>query len=102
MNQSTSDDSNDDLVARVRLLETLESGVLDSIECPKCGKLTISVWFTRLGANEYRTWFICGECPFELRVQNSELPRLFVPERIHAKLQEYDSFVHDQNRLPPQ
>ena len=100
MNQPTSDDSNEDLAVRLRLLETLESGVLDSIECPKCRRSAISIWFTHLGSGEYRTWFICAECPFDLRVQNSEMPRQFTPERIHARLQEYDSFVHDQHRLP--
>jgi hypothetical protein len=86
-------------LAGVGLLRTLESGVLDSIECPRCHMHSVSVRFTRPSVDEYRTWFVCAECPFRLRVQNSERPRRYSADRLDEDLETFDSGILRQKRL---
>ena len=65
---------NSELQATLKLLAEIESGAIESLECPRCHANMVSVWFTHPCPNEYRTWLICGNCEFRRRVQNSERP----------------------------
>lgn len=86
------------LTSRLALLEALESGVLDRLTCPECGAAGVSVWFTHPAANEYRTWFVCTNCSFSMRAQNSERPRFFCDSRIDERLEANDASVLKKNR----
>jgi hypothetical protein len=90
----------DDLIATERLFHEADSGILDSIECPRCHQRSVSVWFTRPKENQYRTWLVCGDCSFEARAINSERPRSFSEKRIHERLQAYDSDLLGKARFP--
>jgi hypothetical protein len=90
-----------DLSARVALLHSLESGVLDATECPRCHKNGISVWFTQPAENVYRTWFRCEECSFRMRAQNRGRPRLYSPARIDPELHAYDLELFAKSHLDP-
>lgn len=59
----------------------VELGKLESIECPDCHQQTVSVWFSH-PSTEYRTWFLCKNCPFEMRVQNTTKPGFYTDERL--------------------
>ena len=59
MPQDDSQNQNKGLLARLGLLRALESGLVNSIECPDCHEHSITVWFTHPSENEYRTWFVC-------------------------------------------
>jgi hypothetical protein len=101
-NSQIPDNSSSSEVARkLVLLRALESGALDGIECPNCHQHTVSVWFTHPTDNEYRTWFICGECTFEMRAQNTSRPRFYTAERVNNRLDEYDREVRGLRRLHP-
>jgi hypothetical protein len=80
-------------IKRVEMLRNLETGILDSIECPQCHKYAVSVWFTHPQMNEYRTWFICADCLFKMRLQNSEKPPHYTEARVDARLETYDADV---------
>jgi hypothetical protein len=80
----------DDVSAGLRLLSELESGSLDGMQCPRCQKNAVSVWFTHPLPEEYRTWFICACCGFMLRAQNSRKPRHFADDRIDPSLEKRD------------
>ena len=82
-----------DVQARLGLLHSLSSGRLDALECPQCHECKISVRFTNPSEHEYRTWFICDNCEFEMRVQNSEKPAHFSEERIDEGLARKDAEV---------
>ena len=99
MPQGNSPFPNNELTVRIGLLRTLESGVLDLIECPQCHKHTVSVWFTRPQEDQYRTWFLCAECSFEMRVQNSERPEYFSADRVDERLEAYDADILGLRRL---
>lgn len=79
-----------ELSTGLHLMEKMNTGRLDALVCPKCGKPDVSVWFTQPMANEYRTWFVCGKCDFKLRTQNSERPAQFTSERVDKTLEKYD------------
>jgi len=81
------------------LLRMLESGILDGIECPQCGRQTVSLRFTRPRESEYRTWFICTNCSFRLRAQNIGRPRQFSAARVDEELESYDRAVRRARRL---
>src|ERR1043166_2690504 len=83
--------SSDDVIRRVKLLNELESGSLDSIECPDCQNRTVSVLFSHPGENEYRTWFVCSDCSFRMRAQNTGRPRFYSEDRLSHELDVYDS-----------
>ena len=91
MPYDNSQNPDNDLIVRMGLIREVESGVLDSIECPHCHRHSVSVWFTHPKWNEYRTWFRCRDCSFEMRVQNSERPQHYCAERIDEALEAYDS-----------
>jgi hypothetical protein len=60
---------------RLALLNAEDGGQLDKLPCPQCGHACVSVWFTHPTACDYRTWFICEHCGFELRAQNAGQPK---------------------------
>jgi len=99
MQPESSPNRNDDVAVRVGLLRALESGLLEQIECPYCHNRSVSVRFTHPAETEYRTWFICEECSFKMRTQNSERPRYFSPDRIDIALEAYDLKILGKRRL---
>src|SRR5208337_4872216 len=66
----------------VRLFKAASEGTLDTLECPSCHKHSGSVWFTHPGDGVYRTWFVCSECSFQLRAQNSGRPEHYSEDRV--------------------
>jgi hypothetical protein len=94
--QSPKNATDDRLTRQLRLLEELDAGQLDELECPQCLRLAVSVWFSHPAKDEYRTWFICGDCDFHTRVQNSEKPRFFSENRVSTDLQERDVLILKQ------
>ena len=70
-----------EIAERVELLRAANAGKLDGLNCPTCAKPCVSVWFTHPYEKEYRTWFICGNCGFEMRAQNSGRPPYYSKER---------------------
>ncbi|SRR5229473_3631632 len=65
---------NPELQDRLALLQAANQGKLDGLPCPRCKAAAVSVWFAHPAENEYRTWFICEQCGFEMRAQNSGRP----------------------------
>jgi protein-arginine kinase activator protein McsA len=86
--------------AHVSLLQAADKGALDSLECPQCHKHAVSVRFTQPQRGVYRTWFVCSECSFHTRAQNSERPRHYSDERVDKRLEEYDSDLLSNMRFP--
>jgi len=84
------------LVLQLRLLEDAAIGRLDNLDCPNCRHAAVSVWFTRPAADSYRTWFICADCDFHTRVQNTNRPHSFSQERVNGKLEEHDFSILKQ------
>src|SRR5260370_41590087 len=66
---------------RLALLQAANEGKLDGLPCPRCKAPKVSVWFTRPAENEYRTWFICDRCGFEMRAQNTGRPIHYSEDR---------------------
>jgi predicted RNA-binding Zn-ribbon protein involved in translation (DUF1610 family) len=69
------------LQGRLDLLRLEEAGQVTELPCPDCGRTCVSVWYTQRAPREYRTWFVCENCGFELRAQNAERPRHYSVER---------------------
>ena len=67
--------------ARLALLEEANAGNLENLPCPRCKELRVSVWFTHPAKDEYRTWFTCSKCGFEMRAQNAGRPPHYSMER---------------------
>jgi hypothetical protein len=82
--------------ARLALARAADSGVLDSLECPDCGCHTVSIWFSHPREDEYRTWFICSECAFNMRGQNLDRPRHYSEERVDPEFEMYDDRILGQ------
>jgi hypothetical protein len=78
------------LSSQLRLLQEAAIGHLDELECPSCRHSAVSVWFSHPAADMYRTWFICAECEFHARVQNTDRPRCFSEDRVSTELEERD------------
>ena len=78
------------LAHQLRRLEAAAAGTLDALECPNCLKYSVSVWFTHPGDDIFRTWFICGECSFEMRAQNSGRPQHYSEDRLSEQKGNYD------------
>lgn len=87
------------VAANMKLLQGLETGTLDSLECPECHSMSVSVRFTHAKPHEYRTWFICSKCQFKLRVQNTEVPPFFSEERVDEYLEAYDADLLKKRRF---
>lgn len=84
------------LSAQLRLLNEATAGHLEDLECPKCRQAAVSVWFTHPAADTYRTWFICANCDFNTRVQNTEKPMFFSQDRVSTDLEERDLSIFKQ------
>jgi predicted RNA-binding Zn-ribbon protein involved in translation (DUF1610 family) len=87
--------------AQLRLLESLDDGQLDKLPCPKCAGATVTTCFTQPTSTEFKTWFVCRSCGFELRVQNVSRPRHFDATRIDPTLQRRDEELVRRRRFPP-
>jgi hypothetical protein len=85
----------------VHLAHLADSGKLDNLPCPKCGLESVSVWFTQPTEDEFRTWFVCENCDFKTRAQNSERPHYFQRDRIDKKLEIYDKGTVNERMFPP-
>src|SRR5438067_572634 len=70
-----------EVAERLRLLRVVNEGPLDGLTCPKCTEPCVSVWFTHPAEREYRTWFLCSNCGFEMRAQNTGRPPHYSKER---------------------
>jgi hypothetical protein len=81
------------LALQIELLKEVDSGILDSLECPKCRHATVSAWFTNPAPEAYRTWLICAECDFWCHAINSSRPSSFSESRVRSDLQEKDSAI---------
>jgi hypothetical protein len=92
------------LSLQLRLLNEAATGHLDELECPKCRQAAVSVWFTHPAADVYRTWFICVNCDFHSRAQNTEKPLFFSEDRVSTELEEKDLAILKQSlfKRPPQ
>lgn len=91
------------LSSHLRLLNEAAAGSLEDLECPKCRHTAVSVWFTHPASDTYRTWFICANCDFHTRVQNTERPHFFSQDRMSTDLEERDLSILRQSltkRLP--
>jgi hypothetical protein len=102
--EKSQNQTNSELSSQLYLLQEAAIGHLDSLECPKCRHKAISVWFSHPGADTYRTWFICCDCDFHTRVQNTERPRFFSDDRVSTDLEERDLAIVRQAifKRPPQ
>jgi len=97
-------DIDDRVRLHTRLLHQADAGRLDNLECPNCGEPSVFVWFTHPGADTFRTWFICADCDFHTRAQNTERPRSFSEDRVSTDLEARDVLILKQSRFkrPPQ
>ena len=91
MENSTS--SKGRMAGYLRLLNEYEAGNLDNLECPTCRHRAVSVWFTNPAKDFYRTWFLCTDCNFHTRAQNSGKPQHFSEERRRMDLEERDAAI---------
>src|ERR1700743_1223063 len=83
--------SNDGRVSP-QLLLTMEAekGNLDGLLCPSCLRDAVWVWFPQPQENVYRTWFICTNCDFYFRAQNTTAPKFFSDGRRRDDLERQD------------
>jgi transposase-like protein len=70
-----------DTQARLSLVKAASEGKLDDLRCPQCENKTVSVYFTRPTPAEYHTWFVCSNCDFSMRAQNSSRPDYYSEDR---------------------
>ena len=96
--------TNNELSSQLHLLQEAAMGRLDNLECPSCRHASVSVWFSHPVADMYRTWFICADCDFHTRAQNTERPRFFTDDRVSTELEERDLSIVRQSifKRPPQ
>jgi hypothetical protein len=96
--------NDEDLSVQLRLLNEAAAGRFDDLECPKCRRPAVSVWFTHPAADVYRTWFICADCDFHTRAQNTERPNFFSEARVSTDLEERDLSILKESlfKRPPQ
>jgi hypothetical protein len=92
------------LADQLRLLDQASAGHLEDLKCPNCQHAAVSAWFTHPAHDVYRTWFICADCDFHARVQNSERPPFFLEARVNTDLEERDLSILKQSlfKRPPQ
>ena len=74
MNPESSQRPTNDMPARLALVQAATDGKLDGLACPKCACETVSVYFTQPVHGEFHTWFVCSNCDFSMRAQNSTKP----------------------------
>jgi hypothetical protein len=102
--ESQNPQNDESLKVQLRLLGKAAAGQIEDLECPSCGHAAVSVWFTHPAADVYRTWFICADCDFHTRAQDTSRPSFFSEARINTELEERDLSILKQSRLkrPPQ
>jgi hypothetical protein len=81
MSSDISRSQSPEMEGRLTLLRAATAGQLDALPCPRCQEAAVSVWFTHAGEHEYRTWFLCAKCGFEMRAQNTGRPPHYSQER---------------------
>jgi hypothetical protein len=74
----------------VKMASEAGDGRLEALKCPACDSDSVSVWFSNPTVNVFRTWFICTECKFESRAQNTARPGFYSEERRRHDLEERD------------
>lgn len=89
----------DSLAERLKLVRALDAGTLDSIECPECHANAVTVRFTRPIPGEFRTWFLCTNCAFKLRIFNPCPPKNYSAERLDEQLEAYDFNLIQMRKL---
>jgi hypothetical protein len=101
---SPNPNSDERLTSQLRLLNEAAAGRIEDLECPNCGHAAVSVWFTHPAADMYRTWFICADCDFHARAQNTIRPSFFSEDRVNTDLEEHDLSILKQSlfKRPPQ
>jgi hypothetical protein len=82
-----------DVNERLGLLNAAAAGQLDALPCPRCKTVNVGVWFTHPAKDEYRTWFVCSNCGFEMRAQNTGRPTHYSAAR--------DRTAKEQEKAPP-
>jgi len=89
---------------QLHLLEDAATRRLDGLECPQCGRASVSAWFMYPAADAYRTWFVCAHCTFITRAQNSARPSFFSEARVRQDLEERDlsTLNHAILKAPPE
>jgi hypothetical protein len=78
------------LSLHLQLLNDVAAGRLENLQCPNCGRAAVSAWFTHPAKAIYRTWFICSDCDFHSRAQNTDRPNFFSEARVCTDLEERD------------
>ena len=99
MPSGSSHSRNDDLQLQLELLWLEEGGTLERLPCPMCHEHSVDVLFTHPAPTEYRTWFLCRNCRFQFRVQNSGRPKHYTEGRVDEDLEEYDRDLLKKRRL---
>jgi hypothetical protein len=75
---------------RLALVQGVAAGTLSDLACPLCGHSSVNVRFTHPADTEWRTWFMCSLCKFEMRTQNSGRPPHFSEDLIDPALEARD------------
>lgn len=103
--ESQTPNGNDDdrLSLHANLLKAAAAGRLDDLECPNCRQPAVAVWFTHPAIDAYRTWFMCSNCEFHTRAQDTERPSFFSEDRVKTDLEERDLAILRQSvfKRPP-
>jgi len=84
---------NKQVEGQILLANRAAKGDLERLECPNCGRASVSVWFTHPALSVYRTWFICTRCRFNFRAQNAGRPEYFTDDRVDLELEKRDASV---------
>lgn len=79
-----------DTKRRLALVQAAAAGTLTELTCPSCGRSTVNVRFTHPVPTEWRTWFVCSSCEFEMRAQNTGQPPHFSEALLDRALEERD------------
>lgn len=75
----------------IELAKAAEAGRHEHLECPECGQLTVSVWYTHPEARTYFAWFVCEHCQAHSKaVMMGDPPTSFRGDRINKKLEAID------------
>jgi len=90
-------DAEDDLSRRLTLIKQVNAGLFEGLECPSCKHLTVSAWFTHPAESEYRTWFRCDNCAFEMRAHNTCRPVAYREDRVDRQLDQRDRLVLEKS-----
>jgi len=90
-------DAEDDLSRRLALIKQVDTGLFERLDCPSCQQPAVSAWFTHRAESEYRTWFRCANCAFEMRAHNAGRPVFYREDRIDKQLEQRDRLVLEKS-----